>query len=585
MTEREERLPGPVLTQPAAGGRPIYLLMALGVAAAAVVVTLLAVRTGHPSLAVGAGLLLLVSVMLLRRRTFPRSIENWFAPADRQPVRQWLARVALGERVDYPPPRIDPYHREAPRPQLSGFPIYDPHSAADVATGIVGRSTNDPAESPAELRERVRFQGLVNELSTLFLNAAGEELDKVIDHALCLVGEFAAADRCFAIVRNVTTLEATETHEWTREPHPPGPPLSLVHEELPDLCEPLRRAETIAIVDVEAATGASPRVARLLRDRRIRALLLVPVVRRGEVVCAVGLAAHNEARNWSPAIAQLAQTLGEVISIAISRRQSESEARGYSEALEALVRARTARIRQLERQRLEEEKLAATARMSARIAHEINNPLAGIKNGFRLLKGAIPADHQHASYVPRIEREIDRIARIVRQMYDIYRPEKEVAREFNLDEAVNDVIALLEPAWQRRGLSIDSQCRPPRVVVVLPEMSLRQVLFNLLANGIEASPAGGTIGVRVAEDDRCVTIEITDCGSGVPDWAAERIFEPFFTTKHTSDGSGLGLGLSISRGLVEAMGGTISFKSVPAHGTLFRVALPACDPRLEATDD
>jgi len=105
------------------------------------------------------------------------------------------------------------------------------------------------------------------------------------------------------------------------------------------------------------------------------------------------------------------------------RKRAEEELKKYKEHLEELVKERTERIRELEGQRAEIEKWAGMGQMAARIAHEINNPLAGIKNSFSLVKDAVSEDHPYYAYVGRIETEINRIARIVRQMFDLYRPE------------------------------------------------------------------------------------------------------------------------------------------------------------------
>jgi nitrogen-specific signal transduction histidine kinase len=104
--------------------------------------------------------------------------------------------------------------------------------------------------------------------------------------------------------------------------------------------------------------------------------------------------------------------------------------------LERMVSERAERIKELEKRRADSEKLVATGRMAAWIAHEINNPLGGIKNSFLLVKDAIRSDHPHYSYVERIEREIDRIAAIVRRMFDLYSPDKTRSVEVSVNEAV-----------------------------------------------------------------------------------------------------------------------------------------------------
>jgi signal transduction histidine kinase len=258
----------------------------------------------------------------------------------------------------------------------------------------------------------------------------------------------------------------------------------------------------------------------------------------------------------------------------LALRRSEEQLRQYNRDLEALLEHRTAKIRELERQRMAIERMAANGRMAARIAHEINNPLAGIKNSFSLIEDAIPPDHPFVHYVPRIRREIDRIAYIVRQMFDLYRPEQEAPREFDVVAAVQDVVDLLQLNCQQHGIVIHCDTPPAAVRAHLPRNSLFQVLFNVIQNAIEASPPGGVVTVAMATAGERIEFAVADQGTGIPPEIGSRVFEPFFTTKESGQGgSGLGLGLSISREMLESMGGTLVYDST-GNGTTFRISIP-----------
>jgi PAS domain S-box-containing protein len=251
-----------------------------------------------------------------------------------------------------------------------------------------------------------------------------------------------------------------------------------------------------------------------------------------------------------------------------------TERKGWETELEWMVQDRTEKIRQMERERFEMEKAAASGRMAARIAHEINNPLAGIKNSFQLLKGAISPDYRHYGYVPRIEKEIDRIASIVRQMYSLYRPDREKPRRMQADEIIEDVVALLNFNAEKGQVRLTFTRPPEPVWAVLAEGLVRQALMAVVQNALEASAPGQKVQIEVQADEVWLRILVRDWGSGISEEIRGRLFEPFFTTKENLKTGGLGLGLSVAKGVVENMGGTLSFDSTAGRGTVFLIVLP-----------
>lgn len=232
----------------------------------------------------------------------------------------------------------------------------------------------------------------------------------------------------------------------------------------------------------------------------------------------------------------------------------------------------------------EADKLAATGRMAVRIAHEINNPLAGIKNSFLLIKDAISENHPYYAYVARIERELARIADVVRQMYELYKPAKIPPGDCDVSRAIDDVCGLVHAKSVERNVEIKAE--KPSGKLTVPganEGMLRQVLFNVVANAIEASPSGSVVELSARMDDGGIEIAIADAGPGINDDVKERIFEPFFTTKTTMDGAGLGLGLATSKSLVDVMGGRLEFRSLSGGGTVFYIFFPSA-PGVEGND-
>ncbi len=234
--------------------------------------------------------------------------------------------------------------------------------------------------------------------------------------------------------------------------------------------------------------------------------------------------------------------------------------------------------RELEQRLRESEKLAAMGRLVASVAHEINNPLAGIKNSFLLVKDAIPPTYPHYKFVGRIEKEINRIARIIRELFTLYRPQREKASEVRLVEMLEDIVPLLEEKSHKHQVAVRLDVPDRSAVAVVSESALRQVVFNLVRNAIEASSPGQEVTVTVAVTTEWSRIEVIDHGGGITPEVGARIFEPFFTTKSDWSEGGLGLGLAITKSLVDTMGGRLSFESQPGQGTTFRVEVPGTQP-------
>jgi signal transduction histidine kinase/DNA-binding response OmpR family regulator len=223
------------------------------------------------------------------------------------------------------------------------------------------------------------------------------------------------------------------------------------------------------------------------------------------------------------------------------------------------------------------DRLATKGQMAAYVAHEINNPLAGIKNAFALLEPAIPADHPHRHYADLIKREIDRIAGIIRTMYHLYQPAAADSGEVALQEVFQDIQSLLIPKCRAAGVAIVLERGDPGLRLRTNGSLLRQVIFNLAQNAVEASPRGGevTLGGRRAAAGTEITVQ--DQGGGIPPELAGQVFQQGFSTKRGA-GMGLGLGLSACKSIVESLGGTLAFGPVATGpGCRFRVSLPQPD--------
>jgi PAS domain S-box-containing protein len=256
------------------------------------------------------------------------------------------------------------------------------------------------------------------------------------------------------------------------------------------------------------------------------------------------------------------------------RYKLREQLRLHSEHLEQLVQERTARLRQLENRQREMEKLAALGQLAAGVAHEINNPLAGMRNAFELIKSSLSPEHEHYELLELVDREIERISAIIHQMYQLYRRNPHKPSAFSLTQIVGEVAYLLEGAASKRGVKLQYELARDPITVHLAEGEVKQILYNLLRNAIQASPADEGVDIQIGEKAEEVVVQIRDRGPGIPDDVVPRMFEPFFTTKTGDSESGMGLGLSVSRSLIEAMGGRIDISTRAGHGTCFSAVFP-----------
>jgi signal transduction histidine kinase len=220
------------------------------------------------------------------------------------------------------------------------------------------------------------------------------------------------------------------------------------------------------------------------------------------------------------------------------------------------------------------EKLASLGQLAAGIAHEINNPLAGIRNAFALIKSGLSQEHEHFDLLELIDREIERISGITHQMYQLYRRNPQRPADFAMDRTIGEVIYVLENAARKREVRLQFVSPRAPVSVQLVEGEVKQILYNLMRNAIQASPPGDEVTVNISLHHHEVFVQIHDNGPGIPADILPRIFEPFFSTRQTDAEAGMGLGLSVSMSLIEAMGGRIEVGANSGSGTVFTAVFP-----------
>ena len=229
-------------------------------------------------------------------------------------------------------------------------------------------------------------------------------------------------------------------------------------------------------------------------------------------------------------------------------------------------------FRKLLDQIVQSEKLVEVGRLSAGIAHEVNNPLAVISYAAQLLQreGNLSEDQQEL--VERIGNEVERLQALTGSLLSFSRAQETLKRKVDLNDIVTDVLRLVRYDITRKGIALSESYGPALPVSGDPN-KLKQVIINLIMNATQAVARGGRIDLStapVAGDE--VELVIRDDGPGIPADVLERIFEPFFTTKKA--GEGTGLGLYICRNIVAEHDGRLLAESAPGEGATFRLVLP-----------
>lgn len=225
---------------------------------------------------------------------------------------------------------------------------------------------------------------------------------------------------------------------------------------------------------------------------------------------------------------------------------------------------------QLETLVIQNERFAASGKLAATVAHEVNTPLQAIRN-FLYLAGQAE-DEQRDDYHALIRDEIGRISTIIQQFLNLYRPDNSSILEIDINALIERIMLLTQNTLTKHSITVERRFMPEPPLIHGRADQLTQVFLNLIMNAIEAMPHGGSLTLRTSANalQGMVTVEISDTGTGILPTIEARIFEPFFTTKP----QGTGLGLAISRRIIEQHNGRITIQNNAEQGSTCILTLP-----------
>jgi signal transduction histidine kinase len=250
--------------------------------------------------------------------------------------------------------------------------------------------------------------------------------------------------------------------------------------------------------------------------------------------------------------------------------QLNAELAAHRDDLERRVAERTADLRASQARGIQQEKMAAFGLLSAGIAHEVGNPLAALSSLIQMLRRR-GGDAYTAQKLELAGAQLVRIQRTIRELVDFSRPASTAVGRVRVAEVVEEAVGIAK-YYQRTkqrtiATAVPADLPPLRAV----RDHLTQVVLNLVLNAIDATETDGRIGLSARAEGGWVELSVEDDGRGIADPDRARLFQPFFTTK----AHGTGMGLFISRQMIEEMGGSLGYRPGPGRGSTFTVRLPA----------
>jgi len=273
---------------------------------------------------------------------------------------------------------------------------------------------------------------------------------------------------------------------------------------------------------------------------------------------------------------ELGELGGSFNAMTASLLQARADLQRLNERLEQQVEERTSALRDAQAQLIQSEKMSSLGKLAASVAHEINNPLAGILTYAKLLvrmheEGEMSEKARESSVrnLRLVQRETERCSAIVRNLLDFARQRPPSLKEIDVSAVVEEALTLLSHRLMMQSVSVEKHL-PPMPLVMADFGQMRQAMVNIALNACEAMVKGGSLTVTATARDRFVEIVFRDTGPGIPPEHLSRILDPFFTTKE----KGTGLGLSVVYGIIERHNGKLDIRSHVGEGTTVIIQLP-----------
>src|SRR5467141_3837859 len=411
-----------------------------------------------------------------------------------------------------------------------------------------------------ELGERLRFEEFLARLSAAFVHLPSHEIDAAIASWLRSLGEFLRHDRLVVLRLSAGGRGLTVSHSWLAPGIELVPPI-IVARDLPWAVEWLLREEPLIFSRRQGFSHHAAPDEAALRHAGLCSSLTIPLVASGSVLGGLAFDSLVVERAWPEEKVQRLQLVGEVFANALARKETEDALRATRQELAHFTR------------------VSAMGELTASLAHELRQPLTGIMTNAQAARRFLeiaPLDiGELRNILGDIIADDRRAADVIQRLRDLLRKGERRLTLLDLNDLIRGVSRLLSSDAVIRNVVVALELAPEPVIVTGDRVQLEQVVLNLLVNAMDSvaeAPGGDrTIVVRTeSKENTAVHVAVQDAGTGLRDGTHERVFEPFFTTKP----AGMGMGLSVSKSIIEAHGGVIWATNNPARGATFHFSLP-----------
>jgi signal transduction histidine kinase len=398
-------------------------------------------------------------------------------------------------------------------------------------------------------------------LAGAFVRVTSDKIDAEINRWLERIVLVLGLDRSTIAEINPSDGWAVFSHGWAREPEQIIGRSLDVNALLPWVKGKMLAGETVVMSSVDKLPDEAAIDRESMRRYGPKSNVMMPIKVGGLVVAAVGFGTLYHERSWSPEIVRQLQTVAEIFGYALERKRVVIEMLQLRNELTYVSRINT------------------MGELAASLAHEINQPLAAIRSNAEAIESMLESEgpdlEEIRAAVADIVSDDARAGETIRRVRALFRREELARSELDLVELLEEISRIIRSDAVIRKVSFTLDVRRPLPTVLADRIQIQQAVLNLLLNAFDAvseteeGPRQVTLS-GVAESSGCVKVTVRDSGKGIEDDTLPRIFDAFFTTKS----GGMGMGLAISRSIIEAHGGRLFVSSNTGSGTAFEITLP-----------